>query len=146
MTDVEEREKVIRGLEAHANPKTCETCAGEDCPYYNMGGSYTEETCSSFLAADALALLKEQEERIKFLEKWTAYLEAVDRIFPARADRSEKKEKVLKTIKNCILKSNPGSPVLCEECPYYEFLYADDNEDDCLTRLMRDAVEIMEGE
>lgn len=55
------REKVIRGLEAHANPKTCETCAGEDCPYYSSGGSYTEVTCSSFLAVDALALLKEQE-------------------------------------------------------------------------------------
>lgn len=75
-------------------------------------------------------------------------IEAVDRVSPARADKSAKKEKVLKTIMNCILKSNPGtgSPVLCEECPYYEFLYADDNEDDCLTRLMRDAVEIMEGE
>lgn len=27
---------------------------------------------------DALALLKEQEERIKFLEKWIAYLEGGD--------------------------------------------------------------------
>ena len=61
MADAEKREKVIRGLEAHANPKTCETCAGEDCPYYNEGGSNTEVTCSSILAADALALLKEQE-------------------------------------------------------------------------------------
>lgn len=61
MTDAEKREKVIRGLEAHANPKLCETCAGEECPYYNSGGSYTEVTCSCFLAADALALLKEQK-------------------------------------------------------------------------------------
>jgi hypothetical protein len=59
-----DREKVIRGLEAHANPKTCETCAGEDCPYYNSGGSFPKVTCSSFLAADALALLKEQEPRV----------------------------------------------------------------------------------
>ena len=58
------REKVIRGLEAHANPKTCETCAGEECPYYNMGGGYTGVTCSSILAVDALALLKEQEPRV----------------------------------------------------------------------------------
>lgn len=58
------REKVIRGLEAHANPKTCETCAGEECPYYHMGGGYTRVTCSSILAADALALLKEQEPRV----------------------------------------------------------------------------------
>lgn len=59
-----DREKVIRGLEAHANPKLCETCAGEECPYYNMGGGYTGVTCSSILAVDALALLKEQEARV----------------------------------------------------------------------------------
>ena len=60
-----DREKVIGGLESHANPKSCETCAGEVCPYCNMGGSYyTGVTCSSFLAADALALLKEQEARV----------------------------------------------------------------------------------
>lgn len=72
MTDAEKREKVIRGLEAHANPKTCETCAGEDCPYYNIGGIYTEVTCSSVLAADALALLKEQEPRVMTLEELQA--------------------------------------------------------------------------
>lgn len=72
------REKVIRGLEAHANPKSCETCAGEECPYYNKGGGFPGVTCSSFLAIDALALLKEQTERIRFLEKWTAYLEGGD--------------------------------------------------------------------
>ena len=64
-----EREKVIRGLEAHSNPKTCETCAGEDCPYYNRGGSYPKVTCSSFLAADALALLREQEARVMDAEE-----------------------------------------------------------------------------
>lgn len=69
MTDAEKREKAIRGLEAHANPKTCETCAGEYCPYYDRGGSYTAVTCSSFLAADALALLKEQEARVMTLEE-----------------------------------------------------------------------------
>lgn len=69
MTDAEKREKVIRGLEAHANPKTCETCAGEDCPYYNRGGSYPKVTCSSFLAADALALIREQEPRVLTLEE-----------------------------------------------------------------------------
>ena len=63
MNDAEKREKVIRGLEAHANPKSCETCAGEECPYYNMGGGFTGVTCSSILAVDALALLKEQEAR-----------------------------------------------------------------------------------
>lgn len=63
MTEAEKREKVIRGLEAHANPKSCETCAGEECPYYNMGGGFTGVTCSSILAVDALALLKEQEAK-----------------------------------------------------------------------------------
>lgn len=66
MTD---KEKVIRGLEAHANPKSCETCAGDLCPYYYRGGSYSKVTCSSILAADALALLKEQEARVMTLEE-----------------------------------------------------------------------------
>ena len=69
MRGMAEREKVIQGLEAHANPKTCETCAGEYCPYYNRGGSYPKVTCSSFLAADALALLREQEPRVLTLEE-----------------------------------------------------------------------------
>lgn len=63
MTEAKKREKVMRGLEAHANPKSCETCTGEECPYYNRGGSYPKVTCSSFLAAEALALLKEQEPK-----------------------------------------------------------------------------------
>lgn len=54
--------KIIRGLEAHANPKSCITCAGEDCPYFNDDGSHTDVTCSSVLAADAVALLKQQRE------------------------------------------------------------------------------------
>lgn len=64
-----EKEKVMRGLESHANPKTCETCAGEECPYYYMGGSFPELSCSSFLAADALAFLKEQEPRVMTLDE-----------------------------------------------------------------------------
>ena len=81
MTDAEKREKVIRGLEAHANPKTCETCAGEDCPYYDRDGSYTAVTCSSFLAADALALLKEQEPRVLTLEEARATLRTADFLY-----------------------------------------------------------------
>lgn len=64
-----DRETVIRGLEAHANPKSCETCAGEECPYYNMGGGFTGVTCSSILAVDALALLQEQEPRVMTREE-----------------------------------------------------------------------------
>ena len=64
-----DREKVMRGLEAHANPTTCETCSGEECPYYHRGGSYPKVTCSSILVADALAPLKEQEPRVMTLEE-----------------------------------------------------------------------------
>lgn len=68
-------EKVMRGLEAHANPQACETCAGEECPYYNMGGGFTGVTCSSILAADALALLKGQEPRVM---TWGKVLEFIE--------------------------------------------------------------------
>lgn len=71
-----DRENVKRGLEAHANPKSCETCAGEECPYYNRGDGYTEVTCSSILAADALALFKEQEA----IPSYNDYNDAVDTI------------------------------------------------------------------
>lgn len=52
MADAEKREKVIRGLEL---------CAGTDCikcPYRGVS------PCQNKLAADALALLKEQEARV----------------------------------------------------------------------------------
>ena len=64
MVDAEKREKVIRGLEAHANPKTCETCAGEYCPYFGIVDNYPEVTCSFFLA-----LLKDLEKENKALRK-----------------------------------------------------------------------------
>lgn len=64
---MDKREKVIRGLEAHANPKSCETYAGEECPYYNLGDSDPKITCSSILAADALALLKEYDTALKLM-------------------------------------------------------------------------------
>lgn len=63
-----DREKVIRGLEAH-----CETWDGklgdcirnpDMCPYRRGGGS----GCTAALAADALALLKAQEEKIASLQ------------------------------------------------------------------------------
>lgn len=51
MTD---REKVIKGLERHAN-NNCEYDQETECPYW--GDSH----CSSHLCSDALALLKAQE-------------------------------------------------------------------------------------
>ena len=100
MNDAEKRENVIRGLEAHANPKTCETCAGEYCPYYDRDGSYTAVTCSSFLAADALALLKEQEARVMTVEEIrtgeieTLWIEVKEKphIFPGIWYRRSKKD------------------------------------------------------
>jgi coenzyme F420-reducing hydrogenase gamma subunit len=52
-----DREKAIKGLEQCIS--TDKTCSG--CPYEGT-------TCTTTLNADALALLKEQEERIKTLE------------------------------------------------------------------------------
>ena len=67
MSDSEKREKVIRGLECHA---TKGFVACQDCPYYPDELIYeddddTEGTiCEEKLAADAIALLREQEPRV----------------------------------------------------------------------------------
>lgn len=72
MVDADKREKVIRGL----------TVCGDDiykcidCPYHPEYNGNTN--CSNHLCADALALLKKQDERIQFFEKWIAYLEGGD--------------------------------------------------------------------
>ena len=63
-----DREKVIRGLECCLEFLNQDSCP-EECPYRSDGG------CWETMKRDALALLKEQTERIQFLEKWTAYLE-----------------------------------------------------------------------
>ena len=57
-----DREKVIRGLKAHAVIGMC----GDNCPYYGYSG---QGTCSETLCADALSLLKEQEPRVMTLEE-----------------------------------------------------------------------------
>ena len=66
-----DREKVIRGLEVCSSSGLL--CPQKKCPYNGYA-----LTCKYVLMRDALALLREQEERIKFLEKWTAYLEGGD--------------------------------------------------------------------
>lgn len=73
MADAEKREKVTRGLESlwRCISPVSHTCG--DCPYQD-----NRVECKRRVVTDALALLKEQEERIKFLEKWTAYLEGGD--------------------------------------------------------------------
>lgn len=59
-----DREKVVRGLEAHANfIRACTTNDGAECPYYNDDAS-NFFTCSTLLSIDALALLKEQEPKL----------------------------------------------------------------------------------
>lgn len=55
---MEQFEKVCKGLECHAREGAC----GEDCPYHAPG------TCSEPLCADALALIRQQQERIAELE------------------------------------------------------------------------------
>lgn len=57
-----ERQKVMRGLEAHSRP-TCETCDGQECPYYRINEKNNVFSCSVFLASDALAVLKEPAQK-----------------------------------------------------------------------------------
>ena len=64
-------EKTMRGLEICVERRV--SCA--ECPYWE--GDIICLNRHSLLA-DALALLREQDERIKFLEKWIAYLEGGD--------------------------------------------------------------------
>ena len=70
-----DREKVIKGLECCNKTDMCcmeISCyhpAYLECPYHEI------ENCVTNLTKDALALLKEQEERIKKLEEANAYLE-----------------------------------------------------------------------
>jgi hypothetical protein len=59
-----DREKVKNALEAHSNT-VCISKNGEDCPYFSLEC----RECSRILAAEALALLKEQELEIKGLRK-----------------------------------------------------------------------------
>lgn len=74
-----EREKVMRGLEAHSRP-TCETCDGKECPYYRINTKHNVFSCSVFLASDALSLLKEQEEGVTPIESTTEQKKFADRI------------------------------------------------------------------
>lgn len=67
MTDVEKREKVIRGLELCAydpdpGQELKEVRSCPECPYYRAG-------CSPQLIRDALALLREQEARVMMKEE-----------------------------------------------------------------------------
>lgn len=61
MTDIE---KVIKGMERCISP---DECSPKDCPYYDRPDN-TSGLCWDRLMADALALLKEQEERIRDLK------------------------------------------------------------------------------
>lgn len=53
-----DREKTIRGLEAHYSDQPC-----SECPYQG------ERYCTMELTSDALALLREQEARVLTLEE-----------------------------------------------------------------------------
>lgn len=55
-----DRKKVIKGLECCIRGETCIS----DCPYYKEV-PMTDGRCITTVQADALAMLKEQEEEIK---------------------------------------------------------------------------------
>ena len=67
-----DREKVIKAIECCVvNNTRCFDDKDKLCPYF----STKVYMCEIELLKDALALLKEQEERIKKLEEANAYLE-----------------------------------------------------------------------
>ena len=76
-----DREKLIEALDkCYGQP---ETCGVSSCPYWDLRDPYCE--CEDRMRKDAIALLKEQEERIKILEhqietitKWRANAGAFD--------------------------------------------------------------------
>lgn len=58
---MEQFDKVCKGLECHAREGAC----GGGCPYWGYLG---QGTCSEPLCADAIALIRQQQERIAELE------------------------------------------------------------------------------
>jgi hypothetical protein len=66
-----DRGKVIKGLECHAD-RTNLSCNIAKCPYYEL------DFCGVRLSQDALALLKEQEEKLKFLDALYNYINPND--------------------------------------------------------------------
>ena len=75
-----ELEKVKRGLEAHSRP-TCETCDGQECPYYRINHEHNNVfSCSVFLASDALDLLNQQDNGIEPIESTAEQKKFADRI------------------------------------------------------------------
>jgi len=84
-----DREKVIRGLECHA---TKGFVACQDCPYYPDELIYEDDDdmegtiCEEKLAADAIALLKEQDEGVTPIRSTTEQKKFADRIGFAVSD------------------------------------------------------------
>lgn len=70
MTDAEKREKVMKEL----------SWLISNFPLQKSPIDAADRMCNSInvYCKDALALIKEQKERIKFLEKWISYLEGGD--------------------------------------------------------------------
>lgn len=62
-----DREKVIKGLEAHVDGSGCMA----NCPYWTMKSL----NCSVLLANDAFALLKAQEPRVMTLKEYEAWID-----------------------------------------------------------------------
>lgn len=63
-------EKVLKGLEiCYCPPAKC-----EDCPYHDLPD---EQSCNDTLCLDALALLKEHEKEVQFLNDRIRYRDAI---------------------------------------------------------------------
>ena len=99
-----DREKVIKGLNSCSGSGTCVN----SCPYYdNCGNNYS---CTSNLAKDALALLKEQEQDIQNL------IADFD-------DLREEHEKLLD--KKIPLITSGKNVIQCKDCKYGKQLFPD---------------------
>ena len=78
-----DREKVIKGLEIHADRSDKTDC--DDCPYIRYKGDCIGQLCS-----DALVLLKEQPEivRCKDCKNWIAgYITDQDDFIPSKCGK-----------------------------------------------------------
>jgi hypothetical protein len=69
-----DREKVIKGLETCSQKTVLYVCG--QCPYNNDDSDTYD--CTQALSEDALALLKEQEEKLKFLDALYNYINPND--------------------------------------------------------------------
>ena len=91
-----DREKVMKALEMCETKEECVLC-----PYTDWCGDYEDYAvdCTSMLAKDALALLKEQEKEIKALRLLVEWAEECDFGFDQFPDEYERYKDEIKDMK-----------------------------------------------